>query len=91
LVGTWKAQPSADLNITLTLQADGQFTWMVDTKGEKQTLAGQAGFKDGTLALLQEEGPPLVGKITEQGGNKFVFAPPGGTGAKAPGLTFTKA
>ena len=88
LVGTWKAQPAADLSIALTLQADGQFAWEVDSKGQKQTLTGQAGFKDNTLALLQEDGPPLVGKITEEGGTKFVFTPTGGQ--KAPGLTFTK-
>src|SRR5271157_4121202 len=88
LVGTWKAQPSADLSIALTLQADGQFAWEVDSKGQKQTLTGQAGYKDNTLALLQENGPPLVGKLTEEGGTKFVFTPSGGQ--KAPGLTFTK-
>jgi hypothetical protein len=48
-----------------------------------------AGFKDNTLALLQQEGPPLVGKVTEDGTNKFVFAP-AGAGDKAPGLTFTR-
>ena len=88
LVGTWKSQPAADLSIALTLQADGQFAWEVDSKGQKQTLTGQAGYKDNTLALLQENGPPLVGKITEEGGTKFVFTPSGGQ--KAPGLTFTK-
>jgi len=90
LVGTWKAQPAADLTITLTLQADGKFVWEVDTKGEKQTLTGQAGFKDNTLALLQKAGPPLVGKVTEQGGNTFLFAPPAATLDKAPGMTFTR-
>jgi len=89
LVGTWKAQPAADLSIALTLQADGQFAWEVDSKGQKQTLTGQAGYKDSTLALLQEDGPPLVGKITEEeGGTRFVFTPTGGQ--KAPGITFTK-
>ena len=88
LVGTWKSQPSPDLSIALTLQADGQFAWEVDSKGQKQTLTGQAGFKDNTLALLQEDGPPLVGKIAEQGGTKFVFTPTGDQ--KAPGITFTK-
>jgi len=90
LVGTWKAQPSADLAIALTLQADGQFAWEVDSKGQKQTLTGQAGFKDGTLALLQEEGPPLVGKVAQEGENKFTFSPPTGSNAQNPGLTFTK-
>ena len=90
LVGTWKAQPSPDLSIALTLQADGQFAWEVDSKGQKQTLTGQAGFKDNTLALIQEEGPPLVGKIALAGDNKFSFSPPTGAKAKNPGLTFTK-
>ena len=78
-MGTWKAQPNADLTIVLTLEADGKFTWDVTTKGEKQTLNGQAGYKDNTLALLQAEGPPLVGQVTEEGNNKFVFSPPAPT------------
>ena len=90
LVGTWKAQPSPDLSITLTLQADGQFAWEVDTKGQKQTLTGQAGFKDNTLALLQEEGPPLVGKVDRGGGQQVHLLTATGANAKSPGLTFTK-
>jgi tetratricopeptide (TPR) repeat protein len=89
LVGTWKAQPAPDLAISLTLQADGQFSWEVDSKGQKETLTGQAGFKDSTLALLQPEGPPLIGKVTEEGADKFVFAP-AGAGQKGAGMTFTK-
>ena len=52
-------------------------------------LPGVAGFKDNTLALLQEDGPPLVGKVTQDGTNKFVFAPDG-AGNKAPGLAFSR-
>ncbi len=80
---------SPDVAIALTLEADGKFAWEVDTKGNKQTLNGVAGFKDNTLALLQQDGPPLVGKITQDGANKFVFAPDG-AGNNAPGLTFTR-
>ena len=89
LVGVWKAQASPDVAIALTLEADGKFAWEVDTKGNKQALDGVAGFKDNTLALLQQDGPPLVGKVTQDGANKFVFAPDG-AGSKAPGLTFTR-
>jgi tetratricopeptide (TPR) repeat protein len=89
LVGAWKSQASPDVSIALTLDADGKFAWEVDTKGNKQTLNGIAGFKDNTLALLQQDGPPLVGKVTLDGANKFVFAPDG-AGNKAPGLTFTR-
>ena len=89
LVGTWSAKPNADVAITLTLQEDGQFAWEVDTKGQKQTLNGQAGYKDNELALLQTDGPPLVGKVKQDAPNRFVFAPPGAAD-KAAGLTFTK-
>jgi hypothetical protein len=89
LAGTWKTKPGPDVTITFTLQADGQFAWEVDTKGEKQTINGQAGFKDNELALLQAEGPPLVGKVTQSSPDQFVFAPQG-AGDKATGLTFTR-
>jgi len=56
LAGTWKAQPGPGLAITLTLGADGAFTWAVAEKGKTQTLQGQAGFQDGVLALNQEQG-----------------------------------
>lgn len=90
MIGTWNAKPAPDVAIALTLKQDGAFSWVVDTKGQKQTLEGTAAFKDGTLALLQPEGPPLVGKVTQEGADKFVFAPPGGTDGKPAGLTFTK-
>lgn len=89
MAGKWTAKPSPDVTVSLVLQKDGTFSWEVDDKGRKQTIEGHAGFKDDTLALLQTEGPPLVGKITRSGNDKFVFAPPG-TNAKAPGLTFTR-
>ena len=75
--GTWKAQPGPGLAITLTLGADGALTWAVAEKGKTQTLQGQAGFQDGVLALSQEQGPPLVGKVTREGDNTFTFKPPG--------------
>ena len=89
MAGTWKTKPAPDVTITLTLKEDGQFAWEVDTKGKKETINGQAGFKDNELALLQPEGPPLVGKVTQKGADQFVFAP-AGAGDKAPGLTFTR-
>ncbi len=89
MAGTWTAKPAPDVTISLTLQNDGAFSWEVDEKGRKETIAGHAGFKDNTLALLQTDGPPLVGKVTRNGNNTFVFAPPGAS-AKAPGLTFTR-
>jgi tetratricopeptide (TPR) repeat protein len=89
MAGTWKSQPSPDVAIALTLKEDGGFVWDVNTKGQKQTLQGQAGFQDNTLILQQPEGPPLVGNVTRDAPDKFVFAPPG-AGGKGGGLVFTR-
>ena len=72
----------------LTLEDDGQFGWEVTTRAEARHL-GPRRVQGRVLALLQEEGPPLVGKIAQDDANKFVFAPDG-AGEKAPGLTFTR-
>ncbi len=90
MTGTWKAQPAQGVAITLTLQEGGDYAWEVDSNGQKQSISGKAGFKDNELALFQQEGPPLVGKVTQSEASKFTFAPTG-AGEKAPGLTFTKA
>jgi hypothetical protein len=77
------------VSITLALKEDGAFTWEVDTKGQKQIIEGKAGFKDGTLALLQPQGPPLAGKVAQDAPNKFSFRPTGAPD-NAPALTFTR-
>ncbi|MDG3004646.1 hypothetical protein [Paludisphaera mucosa] len=87
-MGTWKAKPAADLTISLTIEEDAVFTWEVDAKGQKQTLTGMAGYKDDTLGLFQQEGPPLAGKVTEIQPNSFKFSP--ADGGKGPALTFTR-
>lgn len=87
LDGNWKAQPAPEVTIGLTLKDDGHFTWDVDTKGQKQSIEGQAGFQDGNLILQQAQGPPLVGKVTQNKPDSFVFAPPG-SGDKGGGLVF---
>jgi tetratricopeptide (TPR) repeat protein len=89
LVGTWTAKPSKDVVISLTLGQDGAFTWKVHNKGQTQSLTGQSGFKDNQLALAQTDGPPLVGKVTQDAPDKFLFAPPG-AGETAAGLMFMK-
>jgi tetratricopeptide (TPR) repeat protein len=74
MAGKWTAKPAPDVTITLSLQKDGTYAWEVAEKGRTQTLTGQASYKDNTLALLQDDGPPLVGKVTLND-NTFVFAP----------------
>jgi tetratricopeptide (TPR) repeat protein len=89
LVGTWKAAPAADTNITLALEADGAFKWDVTKKGKQtDSVAGRAYFINDVLSLTHENGPPLAGKIESKDASKFVFRLMGG-GSKAPAFTFT--
>jgi tetratricopeptide (TPR) repeat protein len=89
LDGSWKAEPAPEVAIALTIKDDGSFVWDVTSKGHKQSIAGQAGFQDGTLVLQHAEGPPLVGKVTQSKPDSFVFAPPG-AGGKGGGLVFNR-
>ena len=75
----WRAPGRRSLrrtsSITLTLEPDGKFAWDVDSKGQKQSLTGNAGFKDNELALFQQEGPPLIGKVTQSDANNSCSHP----------------
>jgi hypothetical protein len=88
MAGKWTAKPSPGMTIALNLEKDGAFSWEVVEKGRTQTISGRAGYENDTLALVQAEGPPLIGKVTRTE-KSFVFAPPGAN-AKAPGLTFNR-
>jgi tetratricopeptide (TPR) repeat protein len=89
LVGTWKAAPAADTNITLALEADGAFKWDFNKTGKRgESIAGRAYFVNDVLSLTQENGPPLAGKVESKDASKFVFRLMGG-GSNAPALTFT--
>jgi hypothetical protein len=76
------------MKIALTIKEDGSFNWDVTTKGQTQTLTGEAGFADGVLTLAQNEGPPLAGKVDNVGAKGFGFKLLGG--ANAPALAFTR-
>jgi tetratricopeptide (TPR) repeat protein len=89
LTGTWKASPNSKTTITLTRNADGTFTWDVATNGQSKPIRGTSQYQDGVLALSQENGPPLAGKVTWEGPNKFNFRLVG-NGPEDPGLNFGK-
>jgi tetratricopeptide (TPR) repeat protein len=89
LTGTWKATPNANTTITLSRNADGTFVWDVATNGQSKPIKGASQYQDGVLALTQENGPPLAGKVTWDGPGKFNFRLVG-NGPEDPGLNFSK-
>jgi tetratricopeptide (TPR) repeat protein len=89
LVGTWKARPAPETAITLDLTDQGAFTWDVAVKDQKETLTGEAEFRDDILTLARADGPPLAGKV-EPGATAETFQLKLLGGPDAPTLTFTK-
>jgi hypothetical protein len=91
LQGHWTAKPNEKISIALALNQDGTFAWTVTQVGKSQSIQGRAGYQDQILTLAQEQGPPLVGKVTaDPAGNRFTFKPPG-TPESVAGLSFEKA
>jgi hypothetical protein len=64
LAGTWMATPRKGTTIQLTVNPDNAFTWQVDQQGKKNALNGTATFGENVLTLAQNDGPPLVGRVT---------------------------
>ncbi len=87
--GSWSAKPTADVNITLKIIADGSFTWTVADKSGPRKLTGNSTFGNDVLTLAPSTGEPLVGKITWTDATHFTFQA-GGGGPSDPGLTFEK-
>jgi hypothetical protein len=71
LLGTWKAKPMPDLIIELTLREDGQFTWVVNSRSQSDSITGDADYVDGVLTLTQAGAPALVGKVVNLGEKQF--------------------
>ncbi len=89
ITGTWTAQPAADTAVALAIQRDGEFTWKVTRKGQTQQLAGKSSFGGGLLALAQDEGAALVGRVDWKDANHMNFRIVG-DGRVDPGLAFSK-
>jgi hypothetical protein len=89
IAGTWKAQPTADTSIELTIQPGGSFTWQVRIKGRTQQFNGSSTFGDGLLTLVQDKGPILVGRISWKDASHMTFRVVG-DGPEDPGLSFSK-
>ncbi len=78
LLGTWKAKPMPDLSIEVTLRDDGQFTWDVNSRGQVDSITGDAEYGDGILTLTQADAPALAGKVVNLGEKQFGFELLGG-------------
>jgi hypothetical protein len=89
IAGTWTATPANDVQITLTVQKEGPFTWKVKKKGKAQDLNGKSSYGNGLLTLEGNQGQPLVGKVTWKDDHNFTFQVAGG-GPLDPGLSFTR-
>ena len=90
LEGTWVARPSNDTTITLSVTADGNFSWKVASKSQTHELKGTSSYGNGVLTLVQGDGgPPMVGEVKWHDANQFTFQALGG-GPADPGLTFQR-
>lgn len=87
--GSWSAKPNDDTAITLSIQPDGAFVWKVTQKGQTRQFAGHSTFGSGILTLVQDDGPPLVGRVGWKDPKQMTFKVVGG-GPEDPGLTFSK-
>jgi tetratricopeptide (TPR) repeat protein len=87
--GRWTAQGAQGGTITLDLGADGKFTWTYTTQGQSRSFQGTYAYENGLLTLVRQEGPPIVGRVTWIGDNRFTFTLVG-AGPGDPGLTFSR-
>jgi len=66
------------MSIELTLREDGQFTWDVNSRGQADSITGDADYVDDVLTLTQAEAPALAGKVVDLGEKQFGFELLGG-------------
>ncbi len=88
--GTWTAHPSSDMNILVTFQEGGRFTWKVSRHGQDQQFQGKSRDENGILTLVQEQiNNEIVGNLRWTDETHFVFKVRGAESGD-PGLSFTK-
>ncbi len=89
IAGTWTAKPVTDTTITLAIEAGGNFNWKVTSKGQTRQFSGASTFGDGLLTLVQDKGPPMVGRVSWTDATHMHFRI-AGDGPDDPGLSFSK-
>src|SRR5262249_37464873 len=74
IVGTWRATPSKQTSINLTVRDDSTFTWKASVNGKAQDIAGNWSLARDILTLAQgEQGSALVGNVAWKAKNQFTF------------------
>jgi tetratricopeptide (TPR) repeat protein len=88
--GTWTAHPRNDMNIGVTFQQGGRFTWRVSRQGKDQQFQGQSTYEAGILILVQDQhNNTMAGNLHWTDETHFVFKVIG-AGPGDPGLSFTR-
>jgi len=90
LVGHWTAQRGKDPGPELTLDEDGNFTWIADEGKEKVKVSGKYEVNGQTLVLDGGKNESLVGHLASEGKDRFHFKMLGSP-AEDPGLEFERA
>ncbi|WP_145365632.1 hypothetical protein [Stratiformator vulcanicus] len=67
-VGTWTAQPSEGVIVTLSLEANGNFVWQVKNNGQQTQFGGTYQLDGDQLSLVNADAGNLTGTITWQNG-----------------------
>ena len=89
LAGAWTASRDDGSSVTLRLTPDGQFRWRHTRAGKTEEFSGTFTLSDNLLILREGEQVALVGQVTPQADNRFLFRL-AGNDASDPGLTFRK-
>lgn len=89
VTGTWTATGAKEANFTMTLAADGKFTWVYTRGSKREEVKGVFALEQNVLALEPNNTAPMLAEITlgTDGKMKFVMigAPKGD-----PGLEFVR-
>ena len=73
--GSWTASLSNGARVQLSLQADGNFSWVaVNKDGQSSSFEGTYSMENGSLSLSRStDGQKLTGSLTPSGANNFSF------------------
>jgi len=89
LVGHWTADRGKNAEMDLSLDEDGNFTWVADDGKEKTKVSGKYEVNGQTLVLDGGKNESLVGYLASEGKDRFHFkmlgSPP-----EDPGLDFER-